>query len=503
MFFADFYANPTLLKFFYGLVTLFVVNYVIKFVQRVRKLPPGPWGLPIVGYFPFIRRDAYNHMTELAAKYGPVFSFKCGKFDVVVINQWKFIKEALANEHLLGRPKETFLPGVIEHASLIEMSGEPWRQQRRVTLTTLRDVGLGKRETEDSIRDEIKSFTELIKSFDGKPISMLHRLSLSVSNNISTLLLGHKHSYDDPVATNMESLFFKVNEMLRFFNITSFLPTIARLIIKLNLSGLREINSSFNEFESYINDEVNEHRKKDIDDKEIKDYFDGFLHEMSKRQNEKDSTFNLNTLKRNGTLFYTAGSDTISNTLKWMMLYLVKYPEYQVKLRDEIQQTIGLNRQPENVDRQQMPLTMAFIYETLRFSSLVPLNLMRRATEDTKVGGYSIPKDTFVTFNFWSVHYDPNLYDNPEQFKPERFLNEDKSKAIKPPYLLAFSSGKRVCPGESFAYLQLFLYLVSFLQQFEITAEPGKDVSLEGIHHFLFLPKTLPDFIFKTADQTI
>uniref|UniRef100_T1KYD1 Cytochrome P450 n=1 Tax=Tetranychus urticae TaxID=32264 RepID=T1KYD1_TETUR len=102
----------------------------------------------------------------------------------------------------------------------------------------------------------------------------------------------------------------------------------------------------------------------------------------------------------------------------------------------------------ENFDRQRMPLTMAFshMYVALRHSSIVPLNLLRRATEDTKVGGYSIPKDSLL-------------------FKPERFLNEDKSKAIKPPYLIAFSSGKRVCPGESFAYLQLFLYLVSFLQQ--------------------------------------
>uniref|UniRef100_T1KYC9 Cytochrome P450 n=1 Tax=Tetranychus urticae TaxID=32264 RepID=T1KYC9_TETUR len=427
MFFTVSNVNIFLVKFFYGLVTLFLVNHVIKFVQRVRKLPPGPWGLPFVGYLPFLRHDSQNQMTELAAKYGPVFSFKCGKFDLIVINQWKFIKEALTNEHLLGRPKETILPGVIDHHSFAEMTGEPWKQQRRIALTTLRDVGFGKSEMEDSIRDEIKSFSEVLKSF-------------------------------------------------------------------------KETFSLFKKFESHIIDEVDEHRKKDIDDNSIKDYIDGFLNEMSKRQNEKDSSFNLDTLQRNAALFYGAGSDTISNTLKWMMLYLVKYPEYQIKIRDEIKQTIGLNRQPENVDRQQMPFTMAFIYESLRFSSIVPLNLLRRATEDTKVGGYSIPKDSLVVFNFWSVHHDPNLWDNPELFKPERFLNEDKSKAIKPPYLVAFSGGRRVCPGESFAYLQLFLYLVSFLQQFEISAESGKDISLERAYYFLVRQKSLPNLIFKSVD---
>uniref|UniRef100_T1KYK6 Cytochrome P450 n=2 Tax=Tetranychus urticae TaxID=32264 RepID=T1KYK6_TETUR len=488
-----------LVNFFYGLVTLFVVNYVIKFVQRIRKLPPGPWGLLIVGYLPFLRQNSYDQMTELAAKYGPVFSFKCGQFDVVVINQWKFIKEALANEHLLGRPKGSAIPGVIEHASLIEMSGPRWKEQRRVALTTLRDVGLGKSEMEDSIRDEIKSFTEVIKSFKGKPISVSDKLSLSVSNNISKLVFGHTYAYDDPLSLTMAKILAQSNAM-SFFNVVQFMPIIARLIIKLNLFNMGETSSLLKKFESHVIDEVDEHRKKDIDDNVIKDYIDGFLHEMSKRKDEKDSTFNLDTLQRNASLFYGAGSDTIASTFKWMMLYLVKYPEYQNKIRDEIKQTIGLNRQPENVDRKQMPFTMAFIHESLRHSSLVPLNIFRRATEDTKVGDYSIPKDCLVVFNFWAVHRDPNLWDNPEQFKPERFLNEDKSKAIKPPYLVAFSSGKRVCPGESFAYLQLFLYLVSFLQQFEISAEPGKDISLEKLQTFVVRKKEPPNLIFKSVD---
>ncbi|XP_015791801.1 cytochrome P450 18a1-like [Tetranychus urticae] len=500
MFFIDSYVDPTLLNFFYGLVTLFVVHYVIKFVRRVRALPPGPWGLPIVGYLPFIRQDECNHMTELAAKYGPVFSLKCGQFDVVVINQWKCIKEALANEHLLGRPKETILPGVIEHFSFVEMSGERWKEQRRVALTTLRDVGLGKSKMEDSVRDEIDSFTERIKSFEGKPISISNKLSLSISNNISTLVFGHTYAYDDPVALDMENMLVQANGMLRYFNVAIFMPSVASLILRLNLFGLSKFGDLFRKFESHINDEVIEHRKKDIDDNGIKDYIDGFLHEMSKRQNEKDSTFNVNTLQRNASMFYAAGSDTITTTLQWIIMYLVKYPEYQNKIRDEIKQTIGLNRQPENIDRQQMPFTMAFIYEALRHSSIIALNLARRALEDTKVGGYSIPKDSFVIFNFWSVHHDPNLWDNPELFKPERFLDEDKSKAIKPPYLVAFSGGKRVCPGESFAYLQIFLYLVSILQQFEISVESGKDISLERVQKFSIRPKILPDFIFTNID---
>ncbi|XP_015783165.1 cytochrome P450 2J2-like [Tetranychus urticae] len=492
--------NSFLIKFFYGLVALFLGNYVIKFVQRVRKLPPGPWGLPFVGYLPFIRQDEYNHVTQLAAKYGPVFSFKCGQFDVIVINQWKFIKEALANEHLLGRPKATFIPGVMEHSSFAEMSGEPWKQQRRIALTTLRDVGLGKSEMEDSISDEIKSFIEVIKSYEGEPISISNKLSLSVSNNISTLIFGHKYAYDDPVILVLEKLRVLTNDTLRYFNVAAFLPTIVSLIIKLNLFSLSNFKELFKKFESHLDDEIDEHRKKDNNGYEINDYIDGFLNEMSKRQNEKDSTFNINTLKRNAATFYGAGSDTIANTLEWIMIYLVKYPEYQERIRDEIKQTIGLNRQPENVDRKEMPFTMAFLYESLRFNSLVPLNLLRRATEDTKVGEYSIPKDSLVTFNFWSVHHDPNLWDNPELFKPERFLNEDKSKAIKPPYLVSFSGGKRVCPGESFAYLQLFLYLVSILQPFEISAETGKDISLERVQKFLIRPKILPDFIFKNID---
>ncbi|XP_015783248.1 cytochrome P450 2J6-like [Tetranychus urticae] len=499
MYFTVFNVNLFLIQFLYGLVILFLVNYVIKFVIKVCKLPSGPWGLPFVGYLPFIRQDAYNHMTELAEKYGPVFSLKCGQFDVVVINQWKFIKEALANEHLLGRPKEISLPGIIEQSSFAEMSGERWKEQRRIALTTLRDVGLGKSAMEDSIRDEIKSFTEVIKSFEGESISISDKLSLSVSNHISTLLFGRKYAHDEPLSQVMAKLLAQ-SDMMKYFNVVTFMPAIARFVIKLNLIDMAETFSIFKKLESHIGDEVNEHRKKNADCNEMKDYIDGFLGEMSKRQNEKNSTFNLKTLQRNAILFYGAGSDTISSTFKWIMLYLVKHPEYQKRIRDEIKQTIGLNRQPENVDRKEMPFTMAFIYEALRHSSLVPLNSPRRATEDTKLGGYSIPKDSLVIFNFWSVHRDPNLWDNPELFNPERFLNEDKSKAIKPPYLVAFSGGKRVCPGESFAYLQLFLYLVSFVQQFEISAELVEDISLEKVHKHALRKKDVPNLMFKSVD---
>ncbi|GFU51077.1 vitamin D 25-hydroxylase [Trichonephila clavipes] len=112
-----------------------------------------------------------------------------------------------------------------------------------------------------------------------------------------------------------------------------------------------------------------------------------------------------------------------------------------------------------------MPYTHAVLLEQMRWKTIVPLNLMHYSLADIKVGGYDIPKDTIVIANFWQAHNDPRYWDEPEKFKPERFLSNDGKSVLKSKYFMGFSLGKRVCPGESMAYLEMFLYFTSMLQK--------------------------------------
>uniref|UniRef100_H2Y7N8 Uncharacterized protein n=1 Tax=Ciona savignyi TaxID=51511 RepID=H2Y7N8_CIOSA len=114
-----------------------------------------------------------------------------------------------------------------------------------------------------------------------------------------------------------------------------------------------------------------------------------------------------------------------------------------------------------------MPYTNAFMTEMLRIRIPGPLGLAHRAMEATKLMGYDIPKDTQVITNFWAVHHDPKIWGDPEEFRPERFLDAD-GKFVKPTHLVAFSMGSRYCMGESIARMEFFIFVVVMLQRYHL-----------------------------------
>ncbi|KAG8198890.1 hypothetical protein JTE90_015104 [Oedothorax gibbosus] len=98
---------------------------------------------------------------------------------------------------------------------------------------------------------------------------------------------------------------------------------------------------------------------------------------------------------------------------------------------------------------------------------------------DTTIQGYKIHKGTTVTANFWAIHHDPNLWNDPDTFDPERFLSQDGKSVKKSPNFILFSLGKRACPGETMAYIEIFLYFVSMLQKYAIKLPDGVKPSFD------------------------
>ncbi|CAG7722928.1 unnamed protein product [Allacma fusca] len=156
-----------------------------------------------------------------------------------------------------------------------------------------------------------------------------------------------------------------------------------------------------------------------------------------------------------------------------MCLYLALNPEIQRKVQAEVENVIG-NSFPQLDHRKSVPYTRAVIFESLRCSSLTPIGIARRVLEDMAVGGYIIPKDSLVFSNIYCAHHDPEVWDDPHSFKPERFLSSDGTRVVKCNDLIAFSFGKCACPGEVLAKDQLFVFLTSILQRFVVSLDPSE-----------------------------
>lgn len=243
------------------------------------------------------------------------------------------------------------------------------------------------------------------------------------------------------------------------------------------------------EFDEFIKDIVNEHKQKYIDGQRDH-YVSAYITEQRSRLEKCKNVGNFDdySLRNNMRLLMAAGTDTTSNTILWGILYLMCHPDVQLKVQNELDNVIGPQRTPSWNDRLRTPYTEATICEIQRKANLIPINLPHRNMEACEVFGFKIPKSAFIISNLGHVLNDPELWGDPENFRPERFLS--KNGAVqKPEYFIPFSTGKRECLGESLARMELYLYFTSMLQHFTFKTPKGANPSLEGVYGFSYNPQ--------------
>ncbi|KAI0301728.1 cytochrome P450 [Multifurca ochricompacta] len=165
---------------------------------------------------------------------------------------------------------------------------------------------------------------------------------------------------------------------------------------------------------------------------------------------------------------YSAGSDTtVSATLTFFLVCLL-HPEIQKKAQEEIDAVTGRERFPSFEDRPRLPFVDAICKEVLRWMPVTPLAVPHAVTQDDVYEGLFIPKGAIVFGNTWAILRDPDEYEDPDAFKPERFLNSNGSLRDDLNLTSVFGFGKRICPGRHFVDATLFITVASLLSVFNI-----------------------------------
>ncbi|NP_001408674.1 cytochrome P450, family 2, subfamily a, polypeptide 22 isoform 2 [Mus musculus] len=206
------------------------------------------------------------------------------------------------------------------------------------------------------------------------------------------------------------------------------------------------------------------HNHSTLDPNSPRGFIDSFLIHMQKEKNF-NSEFHMKNLVMTSLNLFFAGSETVSSLLRYGFLLLMKHPDVEAKVHEEIDRVIGRNRQPQYEDHMKMPYTQAVIHEIQRFSNFAPLGIPRRITKDTSFRGFFLPKGTDVFPIMGSLMIDPKFFSSPKDFNPQHFL-DDKGQLKKIPAFLPFSIGKRSCLGYSLGKMQLFLFFTTILQNF-------------------------------------
>jgi len=200
-----------------------------------------------------------------------------------------------------------------------------------------------------------------------------------------------------------------------------------------------------------------------------------------------------------------ATSDTFIALIEWILAFVCDRPEVQKKLQEELDRVVGQDRLVEARDQLKCRYFNAFIKEILRIRPITPINPPRRAIVDTQLAGYEIPKDTWIFQHWGSMFKRPDLWDDPEEFRPERFLEEDEGvgdAAFKTPSVgltvdgkkvpskyVAFSYGPRSCPGYRLGRVSAFLQSAMMIQCF--TWEKTSDTDVTPHTRLITFPKKL------------
>ncbi|XP_059114417.1 cytochrome P450 2C25-like isoform X4 [Peromyscus eremicus] len=372
------------------------------------KLPPGPTPLPVIGNFLQIDvKDISQSLTNFSKVYGPVFTLYLGRQPTVVLHGYEAVKEALIDhgEEFAGRGSFPMAEKINKGLGIIFSNGSRWKEIRRFSLMTLRNLGMGKRTIEDRVQEEAQCLVEELRKTNGSPCDPTFILSCAPCNVICSIIFQNRFDYkDQDFLTFME----KVNENVRI----------------LSSPWLQANNNQQSEF-------TLEHLTTIVND------------------------------------LFGAGTETTSTTLRYALLLLLKHPHVTAKVQEEIERVVGRHRSPCMQDRSHMPYTDAMIHEVQRFIDLIPTNLPHAVTCDTKFRNYLIPKGTTVITSLSSVLHDSKEFPNPEVFDPGHFLDKN-GNFKKSDYFMPFSAGKRICAGEGLARMELFLFLTTILQNFKL-----------------------------------
>ncbi|XP_062964306.1 cytochrome P450 2U1 [Cynocephalus volans] len=481
-------SGGALLLLLCGFVALLGWNWLRR--HRARGIPPGPTPWPLVGNFghvllpPFLQRQRWLSLgaraagldptglspqlllTGLARVYGNVFRFFIGPHLVVVLSDFHSVREALVQqaEVFSDRPRMPLISIVTKEKGIVFAHyGPVWKQQRKFCHSTLRHFGLGKLSLEPKIIEEFKCVKEEMQKHGEDPFSPFPIISNAVSNIICSLCFGQRFDYTNSEFKKMLGFMSRGLEIC--LNSQILLVNICSWLYYLPFGPFKELRQIEKDITSFLKNIIKDHQES-LDRENPQDFIDMYLLHMEEEwKNNSNSSFNEEYLFYIIGDLFIAGTDTTTNSLLWCLLYMSLNPDVQEKVHEEIERVIGPNRAPSLTDKAQMPYTEATIMEVQRLTVVVPFAIPHMTSEKTVLQGYTIPKGALILPNLWSVHRDPAIWEKPDDFYPNRFL-DDQGELLKKETFIPFGIGKRVCMGEQLAKMELFLMFVSLMQSF-------------------------------------
>jgi cytochrome P450 len=424
------------------------------------KAAPGHRGHWLLGTLAEVQQDPLAFVLAVAREYGPVAQTRIAWLSICWITGPEAARYVLQENHFnydKRVPTLSFVRRIVGNG-LFTSDGKFWLRQRRLVQPAFH-------------RDRVAAFGEIMTAEElavaerwerlartGQPVEVGNEMMRSTLNVVNRALFGAAAEQD---ARAVSELMTTLLEDVTFRITNPFYPPPG-----VPTSRNRRFAEALRTLEAIVYRIISERRRMPRDD-------DLLALLLNAQDEETGEGMSDQQLRDEVTTFYLAGHETTAVALAWVWYLLSSNPDVAHRLRAELTSVLG-GRPPCVADLAKLPYTLMVIQEAMRLYPPVWVTA-RRAIADDMVGGYRVRSNLALSVSPYAVHRDPAVWENPEDFDPERFAPE-RSKD-RPPYAyIPFGTGPRQCIGLGFAMTEAQLVLATLAQHFAPELIPGRPV---------------------------
>lgn len=459
-------------------VILALPSLILFLLQKHRNNrnnnPPGPSGLPFIGNLFQLTGSPAPHiyLWNLSQKYGPLLYLKLGLKPTLVVSSAKMAKEIMKTHDLNFCSRPTLYGQQKLSYSGLDLIFSPydsyWREIRKICVVHLFNhnrVLLQRPIREDEVARMVEKISK--SSIGSKPIINLSETLMCLTSTIICRVgFGKRYEEEGIERSRFHGLLNETQAMFAMFFFSDYIPFMGWVDRVSGLLGRLEKN--FKEFDRFYQELIDEHLHPNRPKPEQEDILDVLLQIWRDRVFQVDLT--LEHIKSVLMNVFVAGTDTSSATVVWAMTFLMKNPRCMKKVQEEVRSLNIGNKgfvDEDDIHHHGLPYLKAVIKETFRLQTTVPLLVPRETIKECNIEGYAIPAKTLVFVNAWAIGRDPEAWENPEEFYPERFISSSIDYKGLDFELIPFGAGRRGCPGIYMGIATVELALANLLYKFD------------------------------------
>ncbi|KAG1877308.1 cytochrome P450 [Suillus subluteus] len=459
-----------------GVIGVVVWAYLRKSDSRL-PLPPSPPTWRLRGHF-LPPNNASPTVARWIDEYGPLITIRSGIQTVVIIGRYKAAVDIMEKQGRMLADRPRLVAGEILTRGLVMVvsrAGDRFRRKRRALHTHLQPksaeayqpLQMSQAKTVIlSILDDPRNFQNHVTTYAAATI-----MKIAYGKTTPTLAT-------DPEIREARQLIRRLNPILRHgYYLVDSIPW-----LKYLPWYAPELKDEFKRTKRLYTDQLNHVKLQMQSNEDIGPSFskyileNGHLYDLT----ETEMAYLAGS-------FFGAGTETTAVAISTVLMAAAHFPEEQAKVQVELDAVIGRERAPTFADKTSLPRLEAFISEALRWRPVALEGFPHRTTEDVIWENYCIPAGTTVTGNHWAISRDPEVYPEPDAFKPQRWIN-DQGRLRDDLTFFVFGFGRRVCPGQHVANRSVFINSLLILWAFQLSLDPTKPQDDMG-----FMNATMPN----------